>query len=78
MSEPLQARDFGGDYESQWHHDNAVAIDRAIRRDRLCQRLALAMHGRVRGDNPALTVLVDQYPEATALILHQFEKGQGA
>ncbi|PCI51427.1 MAG: hypothetical protein COB49_02130 [Alphaproteobacteria bacterium] len=38
----------------------------------------LVMHGRARGNNPALTVLVDQYPEATALILHQFEKGQGA
>ncbi|MDQ7019140.1 MAG: hypothetical protein Q9M33_08235 [Robiginitomaculum sp.] len=78
MSDPWPEHFFGFDWESQWHAETEACKRRAIRRDRLCQRLARAMYGRVDGDNPALAVLVDQYPEATALILHQFEKGPGA
>jgi len=75
MSDPLPAHFFGGDYESQWHAEKEAYTRRTIERDRLCQRLALAMHGRTNGDNPVLAHLVDHYPDAVDLILKRFEDG---
>ena len=68
------APDYATDWETQMHRDNAAALEHAIHRDRVCQRLVTVLHGRAEPDNPILAYLVVHYPEAVDLILKKFEK----